>query len=137
MASQREEPREHGPHDCKYRVPQTEKRREETDGQDAPSPDRLAATLSRGGGDPAPAMPKPARLRVSSDSRIIEQMIAAGLASTRSEAMNLAVDHRGRPEGHLNEARLLAGLRRGAAAAPLSDEAISDGVRRAKGARLP
>lgn len=76
------------------------------------------------------------RLRGPS-ARVAEKMVRAGTAETLDEAVHVALMRHGQAAGLTDEKEQIAALRRQAAEKPLSDAALSDGIRRAKGARLP
>lgn len=70
-------------------------------------------------------------------AEIVEGMVEAGLAETRSEAVRIALLQFGRSSGLIDEAALFKALQRSVAERPLSDRQVLDGIRRAKRARVP
>jgi Arc/MetJ-type ribon-helix-helix transcriptional regulator len=70
-------------------------------------------------------------------AEIVERMVEAGLAETRSEAVRIALLQFGRSSGLIDEGALFKALQRAAAEKPLADDAILAGIRRSKRARLP
>lgn len=70
-------------------------------------------------------------------AEIVEKMVEAGLAETRSEAVRIALLQFARSSGMIDEKALFRALQRGAALKPLSDKELLDGIRRAKRARTP
>jgi len=69
-------------------------------------------------------------------AEIVERMVAAGLAETRSEAVRIALLQFGRTSGLVDEAALFKALQRAAAEKPMADDEILRGIRRSKRARL-
>ena len=70
-------------------------------------------------------------------AEIVESMVEAGLAETRSEAVRIALLQFGRSSGLIDEAALFKALQRAAAEKPLGDREILEGIRRSKRARVP
>jgi Arc/MetJ-type ribon-helix-helix transcriptional regulator len=70
-------------------------------------------------------------------AEIVERMVEAGLAETRSEAVRIALLQFGQSSGLIDEAALFKGLQRAAAEKPLSDDDILKGIGGSKRARLP
>jgi hypothetical protein len=67
---------------------------------------------------------------------IVERMVEAGLAETRTEAVRIALLQFGRTSGLVDEAALFKALQRSLAEDPASDRAVLAGIRRAKRARV-
>jgi len=70
-------------------------------------------------------------------AEIVERMVQAGLAETRSEAVRIALLQFGRSAGLIDERALFKALQRSAAEKRLADGEILQGIRRAKRARVP
>ena len=70
-------------------------------------------------------------------AEIVESMVEAGLAETRSEAVRIALLQFGRTSGLIDERALFKALQAAAAEKPLEDHEILEGIRRSKRARLP
>lgn len=68
---------------------------------------------------------------------IVERMVEAGLAETRSEAVRIALLQFGRSAGLVDEKALFKALQKSASERPLSDKDVLEGIRRTKRARLP
>ncbi len=68
-------------------------------------------------------------------AEILERMVQAGLAETRTEAVRIALLQFGRSSGLIDEVALFEALQRSAARKPLSDRKILDGIGRARGER--
>ena len=70
-------------------------------------------------------------------AEIVERMVEAGLAETRSEAVRIALLQFGRSAGLVDEKALFKALQSAASEKPIGDKEILEGIRRSKRARLP
>lgn len=70
-------------------------------------------------------------------AEIVERMVEAGLAETRSEAVRIALLQFGRSSGLVDERALFKALQGEAAQQPRADKAIIEGVRKVRRSRLP
>ncbi len=69
-------------------------------------------------------------------AEIVERMVKAGLAETRSEAVRIALLHFAKSSGLIDEQAIFKSLQRALRKDPATDKQVQTGIRRAKRARV-